>query len=140
MMKRRDFVVGLGATSALLPTASFALNEGQATQLVNTVVADINKIIGSGKSQNAMIRDFKRVFDRYADNSYIAAYAMGADGRRATSAQKRAFSDAFGSYMARKYGKRFREFIGGQIQVQSARKVKSFYEVHQGHFARTSAL
>ena len=31
--------------------------------------------------------------------------------------------------MARKYGRRFREFIGGRIEVQSARAVKSFYEV-----------
>jgi phospholipid transport system substrate-binding protein len=31
--------------------------------------------------------------------------------------------------MARKYGARFREFIGGQIVVRDARAVKSFFEV-----------
>lgn len=128
-MERRDFVIGLGAAALVVPNAAAALSQGTATQLVDKVVADINRIIGSGKSQNAMIRDFKAVFDRYSDTSYIAAYAMGADGRRASNAQKRAFSDAFGGYLARKYGKRFREFIGAQIQVESARAVKSYYEV-----------
>jgi len=128
-MKRREFTFGLGASAVMVPGALAAMSEAAASQLVNSVVADINKIIGSGKSQNAMIRDFARVFERYSDSSYIAAYAMGADGRRASNAQKKAFSSAFGDYLARKYGKRFREFIGGEIQVQNARKVKSFYEV-----------
>ncbi len=41
----------------------------------------------------------------------------------------KAFTAAFQGYMARKYGKRFREFIGGKIIVQSARPLKSFFEV-----------
>lgn len=138
-MQRRTFVLGLGTSIATVPNVSFALSEGTATQLVNSVVSDINRIIGSGKSQNAMIADFARVFERYSDTSYIAAYAMGADGRRASNAQKRAFSDAFGGYLARKYGKRFREFVGGQIQVQAARQVKSYYEVRTKAILRGQA-
>ena len=76
-----------------------------------------------------MIRDVKGIFDRYGDNSYIAAYAMGVDARRATAAQKAAFSNAFGHYISRKYGKRFREFIGGQIDVKGVKQVKTWYEV-----------
>ena len=34
--------------------------------------------------------------------------------------------------MARKYGARFREFIGGEIEVRNAQPVKSFVEVHRG--------
>ncbi len=40
-----------------------------------------------------------------------------------------AYTTAFQGYIARKYGKRFREFIGGQIEVTDARPLKSFYEV-----------
>ncbi|MFD2844587.1 ABC transporter substrate-binding protein [Paracoccus cavernae] len=32
--------------------------------------------------------------------------------------------------MGRKYGKRFREFIGSKIEVQGAKAVKSFYAVN----------
>jgi len=92
-------------------------------------VADINGIISSGGSVNSMVRSFKGVFDRYADTAYLAAYALGNSGRSASDAQKRAFGDAFGIYLANKYGRRFNEFAGGQIQVQGSRPVNSYIEV-----------
>ncbi len=128
-MKRRDVVVGLAASAALAPTVGFALTEARATQLINRLVGDINKVIASGKSENAMIRDFEKIFARYSDTSYIAAYAMGVDGRRASNGQKRAFSKAFQGYVAWKYGRRFREFIGGRLEVKGVKQVKKWYEV-----------
>ena len=131
LFSRRSFIATASATALLpaLPTAAFALNEATAKGLVEKLVQEINKVIASGKSEAAMIGDFERIFKRYSDTSYIAAYAMGVDGRRASGAQKKAFSTAFTAYVARKYGKRFREFIGGRLEVQSVKKVKSFYQV-----------
>lgn len=131
-MNRRSFTAAVAASFALAPfapSAAFALTEARAEKLINGLVADINKVISSGKSESGMITDFERIFARYSDTSYISAYAMGVDGRRATSGQKRAFSTAFQSYVASKYGSRFREFIGGQLEVQGVRKVKNWYEV-----------
>jgi phospholipid transport system substrate-binding protein len=127
-MKRRNFVLALGAAVSL-PFPSFALSAGSAEKLIDKLVGDINKVIASGKSEKAMIRDFERIFARYSDTSYVSAYAMGVDGRRATSSQKRAFSKAFQAYVARKYGKRFREFIGGRLEVTGVKKVKKWFEV-----------
>lgn len=129
-LSRRSFVA-LGGASALtaLPLPSFALTAGQAEGLVNTAVADINSVIASGASVNSMVNSFKGIFDRYADTSYLAAYALGNDGRSASNSQKSAFADAFGTYIANKYGRRFNEFAGGQIQVQGSRSVNSFIEV-----------
>ncbi len=139
-MKRRHFIALSGAAAALLPAMpALALNESSAEQLINTVIGDINSVISSGKSESAMISDFGRIFARYSDTSYIAAYAMGADGRRATAAQKRAFSDAFQGYVARKYGGRFREFIGGRLEVKGVRQVKNWYEVDTTAFLRGEA-
>ena len=76
-----------------------------------------------------MFNDFARIFTRYGDVPTIAISTLGPNARGATAAQKSAFIKAFTGYISRKYGKRFREFIGGQIVVQSARQVKSFYEV-----------
>lgn len=129
MMKRRDFVLGLGATTSVLPLAGFALTEDSASALVNKLVGDINSVIASGKSESGMIRDFEKIFGRYSDTSYISAYAMGVDGRRASKSQKRAFSKEFQAYIARKYGKRFREFIGGSLEVKSVKTVKKWFEV-----------
>ena len=130
MMHRRSFLTGLTASAALVSAAPlWALNEAGASRLINSLVTDINKVIASGKAENAMFRDFERIFKRYSDTSYIAAYALGVDARRASKTQKRNFSKAFQSYISRKYGKRFREFIGGSLEVKSVKKVKKWYEV-----------
>lgn len=128
---RRNFVVGTTAMGLLsgLPSVGWTLNEASSKALVDTVVKEINVVIASGKSEAAMIRDFERIFRRYADVAIIARSALGADSRRASSAQMRSFTSAFQGYVARKYGKRFREFIGGQIEVQGVRPVKSWHEV-----------
>ncbi|NSY37837.1 phospholipid-binding protein MlaC [Leisingera sp. ANG59] len=131
-MDRRKFLTGLGAGAAALtaaPQPLWALTESSASTLINRLVADINRVIDSGKSESAMFRDFERIFQQYSDTSYIAAYALGADGRRASPAQKKAFSNAFQGYISRKYGKRFREFIGGKLEVKGVKKVKKWYEV-----------
>lgn len=127
-INRRMFVAGAAAVS-VMPAQAFALNEKQAGSLVNGLVGDINKVIASGKSEAAMIKDFEKIFKRYADLPYVAAYAMGADARRATSAQKKAFTQVFTGYISRKYGRRFREFIGGRLEMSKVRKVKNYYEV-----------
>lgn len=129
MMQRRTFLTGLTASAAIAPGALWALNENGASRLISSLVKDINKVIASGKAENAMFKDFERIFQRYSDTSYIAAYALGVDGRRATAAQKKAFSKAFEGYIARKYGKRFREFIGGSLEVTGVKQVKRWYEV-----------
>lgn len=120
---------GLFAGAVGLPSPALALTENEASRLVGALVGEINAVIDSGKSESAMYRDFERIFSRYSDTSYIAAYTLGNDGRRASSAQKRAYSNAFESYVARKYGKRFREFIGGRLEVTGVKKVKRWYEV-----------
>ena len=130
-MDRRGFLTT--ASAALLafsvPQNANALTDAQAKSLVDNVVADINKVISSGKSLNAMIRDFERIFGKYADVPIIARSALGADARRATKSQLNAYSKAFQGYIARKYGRRFEEFVGGRIEVKGVRKVKSFHEV-----------
>lgn len=124
---------------AALPLAALALTEARARGLIDQVVGDINRVINSGNSQSAMINEFERIFGRYADVNIIARSTLGADSRRASAAQMRAFTDAFEGYIARKYGKRFREFIGGKIEVKGVRQVKSWHEVRAQVFLRGSS-
>ncbi len=130
-MYRRTFLMSATAFAGLsaLPLPALALTESQARTLVDRLVGDINRVIASGKSEGAMIRDFERIFVQYADVPIMARYALGNDARSASSAQMRAFTNAFTGYISRKYGKRFREFIGASIEVKSARKIKSGYEI-----------
>ena len=128
--RRRALVTGLAAlTVSSLPGGAFALTTARAKALVDQVVVDINKVIKSGKPLKRMISDFEKIFTRYADVNIIARSTLGADARRASSAQMKAYTQAFRGYISRKYGKRFNEFVGGRIEVKSTRKVKSWYEV-----------
>ncbi|AAV96947.1 ABC transporter substrate-binding protein [Ruegeria pomeroyi] len=131
LFSRRSFVTTAcaGLAALALPLPAVALTEARAASLVNEVVTEINRVIASGKSENAMIRDFEKLFVRYGDVPIMARYALGPDARTASPAQLKSFTQAFQGYISRKYGKRFREFIGGEVTVKTARKIKAGYEV-----------
>lgn len=135
-VSRRGVILGAAALVGLNVTPALALTEAGARALVDKVVGDINRVIASGKSDAAILKDFEALFVRYADVNIMAQYALGADGRSASSSQKRAFTDAFKGYVARKYGKRFREFIGGRVEVESARPIRAGYEIRTTVYLR----
>ena len=128
----RRTALGLGAAAAavaLMPGAALALTDAQARALIERAVADVNAAISSGKTGPALYADFERLFSRYADVPVIARSALGPAARSASAAQMVAFTTAFQGYLSRKYGKRFREFIGARFEVTGARPVKTFFEV-----------
>jgi len=131
MMKRRSVLKGFAASALAfaLPNSAFALNTDQARRLVDALVGEINRVINSGANESRMLRDFEGIFGRYANTTVIAFRVLGADARSASDRQKREFVSVFEGYIARKYGRRFREFIGGRIEVENARPVKSWFEV-----------
>jgi phospholipid transport system substrate-binding protein len=130
-LTRRGFASALasGLVLAALPRHALALTADEARSLVDKTVADINSIINSGKSEKAMLGDFEKLFARYADVPTIARSALGPAARTASNGQLSSFTKAFQGYISRKYGRRFREFIGGRIEVAEAKAVKSYYEV-----------
>jgi len=129
-LTRRGFAVAMaGAFAASLPIPAQALTVDQARGLIDKAVADVNRIISSGKSEQAMFGDFEKVFAKYADVPVIARSALGPAARTATSAQLSAFTKAYQGYISRKYGRRFRELIGGSIEVTDAKPIKTYFEV-----------
>ncbi len=126
----------LAGAAALVASPTFALTNRQAQSLVQSLVSDINKIIASGKSESGMISDFAGVFGRYGDVPAIARSALGPPARSLSSSELAAYTKAFQGYISRKYGKRFREFVGGSIDVNGARQAGRFYEVSTTAFLR----
>lgn len=131
MQNRRTMLVGLAAFGlvGMLPVRSMALTSAQAQAQITRVVNDITAIINSGQSANQMFAQFEQLFARYADVPRVAQLVLGPPNRSASASQRSAFTQAFQVYMARKYGRRFREFIGGKLVVNGARAVKSYHEV-----------
>ncbi|EEW24122.1 MlaC/ttg2D family ABC transporter substrate-binding protein [Rhodobacter ferrooxidans] len=130
-LTRRSLVGGLvcGAAMLMLPRPVLALDINTARALIDRAISEVNSVINSGKSESAMFPDFERIFHRYADVPVIARTALGVAARSASAGQMASFTKAYEGYISRKYGRRFREFIGGRIEVVDARPMKSFYEV-----------
>lgn len=128
-LTRRSLLAGTAmlATAIALPARAATL--GQAQAHVEQLVAEVNRIIASGASESVMFRDFGNLFDRFADVPTIARYALGVDARAASAGQLSAFTTAFRGYIARKYGRRFREFIGGRVEMVTARQIPNGIEV-----------
>lgn len=126
---RRAFLAGGAALAASLAAPAQAQDTAAARALVDRLVADVNAVIASGASEDRMIAQFARIFLAYADAPTIARYSLGADARAVTPDQLARYTQAFANYVAEKYGRRFREFIGGQIVVEDARVVPNGIEV-----------
>ena len=124
---RRSFLLGLISTMVAGP--AFALDKATATQLVDRLAAEINRAINSGGSEAKLIRAFENIFVQYADVNIIARSALGPAARSASSSELSAFTSAFRGYIARKYGKRFKEFIGSEIVVKGTKNRGKFFEV-----------
>jgi phospholipid transport system substrate-binding protein len=128
--RRTIILTGLATAGAsLFPGAAVALTTTQASALVVQVADEITRIINSGQSENAMIRDFERMMVRYGDMPTIAQSVLGPPARSASAGQISGFAEAFQGYMARKYGRRFREFVGGNVTVTGAQDTGRYVEV-----------
>lgn len=130
IMNRRTALAAVaGGIAVTLAPAALALNADEARKLVDRLTDDVMSVINSGKSETAMYDEFERIFAKYADVPIIAQTTLGVAWRSASAAQRSAYVEAFRGYMARKYGKRFREFIGSEITVTGSRPEKSFFVV-----------
>ncbi|MDS9466283.1 ABC transporter substrate-binding protein [Paracoccus sp. MBLB3053] len=123
-------LIGAGIVLAAMPALpARALDASQASALVQKSLDEVYAVINSGKPPAQMYKDFEAIFARYADVDIIARSALGPAARQASATEFAAYKQAFQGYIGRKYGKRFREFVGSRIEVTSARPVKSFFAV-----------
>jgi phospholipid transport system substrate-binding protein len=134
----RAFAAAALACAVAVPPAR-ALETADARALIDALVADINAIINSGASEQAMYGRFERLFVTYADVPVIARSALGPAARQASPGEMQAFTQAFQGYLSRKYGRRFREFIGGRIEVTGAEPIKTYTEVDSTAFLQGEA-
>lgn len=126
---RRGFLGFLGAGVMLAAIPAWALNTDQARALVQQSLNEVYAVINSGHPPQQMYKEFETIFARYADVDVIARSALGPTARQVSAQQFAAYKQAFQGYIGRKYGARFREFIGSKIEVTGARQMKSFFAV-----------
>jgi phospholipid transport system substrate-binding protein len=117
------------AGAAAMPGRLCALTVDGAERLVSGLVEELMVLINLGRPENRMFQEFEGLLDRYADMPIIAQSVLGPAWRTASATQRRNFTDVFGTYISRKYGRQFRDLIGGSIDVTGARAIRNFFEV-----------
>lgn len=122
-MSRRAVMLGLAATAlaVLAPRTLWANAVTRAEALVAGITADLTRLVNSGRSEAQLYGEFAGILARYGDMPAVAASVLGPPWRGASSAQKSAFVSAFQTYVARKYGRQFRDFQNAQIRLTGAR-------------------
>jgi phospholipid transport system substrate-binding protein len=118
---RRGFLVlAAGAAAAVL--AGPARASVQAAQgLVEALSGELIATINSGRPEGQLYIDFERILARYGDMPAVAASVLGPPWRSASAQQQAAFVAAFQTYLARKYGRQFRDFQQARIVIDRAR-------------------
>lgn len=118
LTRRNLLVAGLAsAFIPFLPKSSFATSSADAEKLILKVVGEVQTIINSGKSEAAMIKSFQGLFQNYAHVNTIARSVLGPAWKSASSSEQKTYVSALQGYLARKYGKQFRSFVGASIEV-----------------------
>lgn len=126
---RRGFLglVAMGGVLAVTPAQAMTAHE--ATAAIRRSVDEVMAVIGSGRSPPQLFAAFEEIFTRRADIDAIARAALGPTARQLDPASFGRFRQAMTGYIARKYGRRFQEFMGSRIEVGTARPLKSFWAV-----------
>lgn len=134
---RREFLGrGVLAVAVLAALPAQALTGNQAIALVRATVDEVLATVNSGRAPAQMYPAFQSIFNRRADIDAMARAALGPTARQLGTQDFAAFRQAMSGYVARKYGKRFQEFLGGRIEVGAARQLKSFWSVDSTAYLR----
>jgi phospholipid transport system substrate-binding protein len=88
---------------------------------VTSLAAELQALVAAGRSEAQVYAGMERILARYADMPAVAASVLGPPWRGASQAQRRQFVAAFQHYLARKYGKQFREYRSARIDVTGSR-------------------
>ena len=113
---RRAVLALIAGGVAMIPLRpAMALDANSAQAMIQQAVTQVYAVINSGQPPAQMYRKFETNFSQYADVDIIARTVLGPAARQASGPQFAAYKQAFQGYMGRKYGKRFREFVGGRV-------------------------
>lgn len=122
-LNRRALCLGLLAAGALgaLGLPARAVTPAGAQGFVAGLANELMALVNSGRSEAQIYDGFERILARYADMPAVAASVLGPPWRAASPAQRQAFAGAFQHYLARRYGKQFRDYRNARIEVLGAR-------------------
>ncbi|MBB1496710.1 phospholipid-binding protein MlaC [Paracoccus sp. MC1862] len=126
---RRGFLGLLAMGGAMAVTPAQAMTAHEASASIRRAVDEVLAVVNSGQPPAQLFAAFETIFAKRADIDAIARSALGPAARQMEAANFREYREAMTGYIARKYGRRFQEFLGSRIEVGAARPLKSFWAV-----------
>ena len=127
-LSRRGALLILG--SAMMPWSVAAKDDQRlesARNVVSSVISQGNLLLSSGRDETQIVTDLEALLVSHADIPLIARHSLGRNWRFATDGQRRAFINAFSTYLAHKYVRYFPDFIGGRFEIVGARHADENY-------------
>lgn len=120
---RRAVSLGLAAAVSVAAVGGTvrAASTGQAEALVTQLAGELTQLVNSGRGEAQLYAGVEGILQRYADMPAVAASVLGPPWRGASAGQKQAFVAAFQHYLARRYGRQFREYRDARIAVSGSR-------------------
>lgn len=115
--------IGAGFSTAALP--AFALEQDAARQHVATTVDEVLALVRTSGSPDAKAPQLRRIMEARATMPQIARAAAGLAWRQMDAEQQARYTDAFISYVATIYARRFQEYEGQQIEIGQVRNAGS---------------
>lgn len=122
-LSRRRFLLGSAGFAGVLslPGTAGAMTRRQAEAYVERLVTEVLLIVNSGAPEATILRRFETTFRRYSDLNIIARSSLGVAWRRASEAQRKAYTEAFSRYVSIKYGRQFTPFKGATVSFHGSR-------------------
>jgi phospholipid transport system substrate-binding protein len=119
---RRTFLAAAGAAALIAsPRGARASAQSRAVAMVQELGAQVVGLVNAGRSEAQLYGAFEQLLARYGDMPVVAASVLGPPWRSASQRQKQQFVAAFQGYVARRYGRQFREWQNMRIEVVRAR-------------------
>ena len=109
----------------LLPVTGRASPAERAQAHVAQLSRELLALINSGLPEASLYGEFERLLARHADMPAVAAATLGPPWRNATPQQRERFVAAYQAYLARRYGRQFRDFQQSRLAITRVRDAGS---------------
>ena len=110
---------------ACLAVDSKANSTQDAVAVVESSISQLDTLITSDLPSDQIADGIELLFTMNIDATYMARAALGHPWRTASRKQKIAFTRVFRRYLAEKYSRYFRKFIGTTYTVRNARTTRN---------------
>jgi phospholipid transport system substrate-binding protein len=105
----------------VLPVAGRASPTERAQAHVAQLSRELLALVNSGLPETRLYGEFERLLTRHADMPAVAAATLGPPWRSATPQQRERFVAAYRAYLARRYGRQFRDYQQSSLAIVRVR-------------------